>query len=161
LLDVFRISRGKVGLRRERVSLGLLVTNAAEAARPQIEAARHELAVELPPEPVYLDVDVVRMEQVLLNLLTNAAKYTPTGGKITLAAEREGSDVVIRVRDTGVGIPADQLPRVFELFAQVERSLDRAQGGLGIGLTLVRSLVELHGGSVEARSDGPGAGSEF
>jgi len=117
--------------------------------------------VALPAEPVFLEADQTRLEQVLANLLNNAAKYTERGGRIRLSAEREGGEVVVRVRDAGIGIPADLLPRVFDLFTQAERSLDRSQGGLGIGLALVKSLVEMHGGRVEAHSEGPGRGSEF
>src|SRR5262249_29141977 len=126
-----------------------------------IDARRHELAVTLPPEPVWLEADAARLEQVFANLLNNAAKYTEDGGKIGLTAQREGTEAVVRVRDTGQGIPPDMLPHIFDLFTQEQRSLDRSQGGLGIGLTLARSLVELHGGSVEAASAGLGQGSEF
>jgi CheY-like chemotaxis protein len=126
-----------------------------------IEAAGHELAVDLPPDSLPLDADSVRLAQVLANLLNNAAKYTPPGGRIWLRASRAGDEAVVSVRDDGAGIPADMLPKIFELFTQVERTYNSAQGGLGIGLTLARSLVNLHGGSIEARSDGPGRGSEF
>jgi CheY-like chemotaxis protein len=115
----------------------------------------------LPPQPIYVDADRTRLAQVFANLLNNSAKYTEAGGHIGLTLERQGSDVVVRVKDNGVGIPADVLPNVFEMFTQADRSLDRSQGGLGIGLTLVRGLVEMHGGRVEAHSDGPGKGSEF
>jgi PAS domain S-box-containing protein len=161
LLDVSRIARGKLELRRQRVELAVVVGNAVEASRPLIDQMGHELTVTLPPEPVYLDIDPVRVTQVLSNLLNNAAKYTDRGGRIGLSAERQGSDAVVAVRDTGVGIPADKLPHVFEMFTQVEGSSARAQGGLGLGLTLVKRLTEMHGGSVEARSGGPGRGSEF
>jgi two-component system CheB/CheR fusion protein len=161
LLDISRISSGKIGLRKERVSLALIVTNAVEASRPVIESENHQLTVTLPAEPVYLDADLTRLAQVLQNLLNNAAKYTPPGGKIGLHAEFDGHSVAIRVVDTGIGIPRGMLPRVFDLFTQVDRSIERSSGGLGIGLTLVQRLVELHGGTVEARSEGPDKGSEF
>lgn len=161
LLDVSRISRGKLELRRERIALATVLNNAVETSRPVIEACGHELAVQVPPEPVVLDADATRLGQVFANLLNNAAKYSDRGGRISLSAARQDGEVVVRVRDTGVGIPPDMLPKVFEMFTQVDRSLERSQGGLGIGLTLVKVLVELHGGSVEARSDGPGQGSEF
>jgi CheY-like chemotaxis protein/two-component sensor histidine kinase len=161
LLDVSRITRGKIELRKERVELAAVVASAVETSRPLIEAAGHELTVTLPPEPIPLDADLTRLAQVFANLLNNAAKYTGQGGHIWLTAERHGGEVLVKVRDTGLGIPADMLSKIFEMFAQVDRSLERSQGGLGIGLTLVKRLVEMHGGSVEARSDGPGMGSEF
>jgi signal transduction histidine kinase len=161
LLDISRISRGKVVLRRERVSLGLILRNAVESGRPLIDEAGHDLAVTVPPEPLFVDGDAARLAQVFGNLLTNAAKYTDRGGRIRLAAEREGSDVVVSVRDTGIGIAPDYLPRLFDMFSQVDPALERSQGGLGIGLALVKSLVDMHGGRVEARSDGLGRGSEF
>jgi PAS domain S-box-containing protein len=161
LLDISRIARGKLQLRKERVDLASVVHSAVEAARPSIEAQAHELTVTLPPQPVYLDADSVRLAQVFLNLLTNAAKYTEKGGHIWLTAERQGGEVVASVRDTGIGVAAEHLPHLFEMFSQVAPALERSQGGLGIGLALVRGLVELHGGSVEARSGGPGLGSEF
>jgi signal transduction histidine kinase len=161
LLDVSRITRGKVQLQTEPVELANAVACALETARPLIESRKHELTITLPPKPVRLLADPTRLAQIIANLLNNAAKYTETGGRIWLAAEQQGNYVVLRVRDTGVGIPADVLPRVFELFAQADRTLDRSQGGLGIGLTLVRRLVEMHGGTVEASSPGPGLGSEF
>jgi PAS domain S-box-containing protein len=161
LLDVSRIMRGKVDLRRERVELAAVVARAVETARPLVEAGRHALAVELPSDPVLLDADPVRVAQVLGNLLSNAAKYTDPGGKIWLTAEPLDGDVVVRVRDTGIGIPADMLAHVFDPFVQTEEARGKSQGGLGLGLALVRSLVELHGGSVAAHSAGPGRGSEF
>jgi CheY-like chemotaxis protein len=161
LLDVSRITRGKIELRRQRVELASVAGSAIEAIRPLVEKWGHQLTVTLPPEPLYLDADSTRVSQVFQNLLTNAVKYTEQGGRIWFTAELEANQVCIRVRDTGVGIPADQLRKIFDLFIQVDRSLERAQGGLGIGLTLVQRLVELHGGTVEARSDGPGKGSEF
>ncbi len=161
LLDISRITRNKLELRKQRVELADVVNAAVEASRPLIERCGHELTVTLPPRPVHLEADLVRLSQVVLNLLNNAAKYSERGGRIWLTAGREGSDVVVSVKDTGVGIPAEKLPCLFEMFFQVERSLERAQGGLGIGLSLVRRLVELHGGRVEVRSEGAGKGSEF
>ncbi len=161
LMDVSRISRDKLELKRERVELAEVVRVAMETGRPLIEAAGHEFTVTVPPEPVWLDADPVRLAQCVANLLTNAAKYTDRGGRVWLTAERQGSDAVVTVRDTGIGVPAEHLSRVFDMFAQVERSQDRAQGGLGIGLHLVKRLVAMHGGSVSAHSDGPGKGSEF
>jgi PAS domain S-box-containing protein len=161
LLEVSRISRGKLALRRERVELGAVLRAAVETSRPLLEASRHRLEIELSDEPIALDADPVRLAQVFSNLLNNAAKYTDAGGRITLRARRTGDAAVIAVRDDGVGIPTDRLGEVFDLFQQVDGSAGRAQGGLGIGLTLVRRLVELHGGRVEARSEGPGTGSEF
>ena len=161
LLDVSRFTRGKVNLRIERVELADVVARAVESARPLIDARGHELSVSVPHEPVHLHADLTRVIQVLGNLLTNAAKYTPESGHVWLTAFREGDEAVVGVRDNGIGIPAEMLPQVFDLFTQVARTLDRSQGGLGIGLTLVRSLVELHGGSVHAASEGPGRGSEF
>ena len=161
LLDVSRITRGKIELRKERLSLQTAVQQAVESVRPLVESRKHELTVSLPPEAVWLDADPVRIEQVLVNLLNNAAKYTEPGGKIRVSAERLGNDCVLRVKDNGIGIAAELLPRIFELFVQADKSLDRAQGGLGIGLTLVKRLVEMHGGAVEAHSGGIGEGSEF
>ncbi len=132
-----------------------------ETSRPLIDQCGHELLVSLPPQPVFLYADLVRLAQVFMNLLTNAAKYTERGGRIWLSAERQGHEIVVCVKDTGVGIPAEKLPRLFELFFQVDHTLARSQGGLGIGLSLVRRLVELHGGTVKADSAGPGKGSEF
>jgi CheY-like chemotaxis protein len=143
------------------VDLGAMLRSAVETSRPLIEAARHELTVELPVEPVTLMADPVRLAQIVANLLNNAAKYTEDGGRISLSARREGEHAVISVGDSGVGIAVELLPRVFDLFAQADRTYHRAQGGLGIGLTLVRTLVELHGGTVTAKSDGVGHGSEF
>jgi PAS domain S-box-containing protein len=161
LLDVSRITRGKITLQKEPVELAALVTRAVETARPLIEARRHELTVALPAEPVSLDADPTRLAQVIANLLTNAAKYTEEGGHVGLTARREGGMAVVRVRDDGVGIPREMLASVFTLFTQVDRTLARSEGGLGIGLTLVKSLTEMHGGTVEAHSEGPGKGSEF
>ncbi len=161
LLDVSRITRGRLRLRRERVELAAVVGTAVEASRPAVEAAGHRLGVALPPAPVWLDADPTRLTQVLANLLTNAAKYTDPGGDITLTARRDGAGVAVAVRDTGIGLAAEHLPGLFEMFSQVAPAHDRAQGGLGIGLALVKGLVEMHGGTVEARSEGPGKGSEF
>jgi signal transduction histidine kinase/CheY-like chemotaxis protein len=161
LLDLSRISNGKIELRRERLDLAAAVRDAVETSRPLIEASGHELMVTLPPRPVYVDGDRTRLAQVFANLLNNSARYTDRGGHIRLTVEQQGSDAVVKVRDDGVGIPAAVLPRVFEMFTQGERPLERSQGGLGIGLSLVKGLVERHGGSVEAHSDGPGKGSEF
>jgi signal transduction histidine kinase/DNA-binding response OmpR family regulator len=161
LLDISRITRGKIRLQTEPVDLATVVIRAVETTRPLIDARRHELTVSLPEEPVWVEGDPVRLAQVLGNLLNNAAKYTEEGGRIWLTAERSGPEAVFRVRDTGIGIPPDMLPSVFELFTQVDRSLDRSQGGLGIGLTLVHRLVEMHAGRVEAHSAGPNRGSEF
>lgn len=161
LLDVSRIMRGRIELRREPLPLSQILEQAVDALRQTIEAAGQELVVTAPEEEVWLEADPVRLVQVIENLLGNASKYSDTGGRIELGAEQRGSAVILRVRDQGVGIEADLLPRVFDLFTQARRSLDRAQGGLGIGLTLVKNLVALHGGTVSARSDGPGCGSEF
>ncbi len=161
LLEVSRISRGKVVLRKERVDAAAVITRAVETARPLIEERRHALTVSLPPEPIRLEADPVRLEQVLTNLLTNAAKYTEPGGQIWLTAGREPGEAVIRVRDTGIGMAPEFVARAFEMFAQAEQAKDRARGGLGIGLSLVRSLVEMHGGRVSAQSPGLNRGSEF
>lgn len=161
LLEVSRISRGKIELRRERVDLAQVIQHAVETSRPLVDAGRHALDVELATEPLLLDADPMRLAQVFANLLNNAAKYTPQGGRIAIHAAVDAADAVVRVRDNGVGIPVDMLPRVFDMFSQVDHTLDQAQGGLGIGLTLVRSLVELHGGTVSAHSAGRGSGAEF
>ena len=161
LLDVSRISRGRIALRREPVDLGAAVGRAVEAVRPSLEGRGLTLEVEPAPAPATLDADPTRLEQVLVNLLTNAVKYTDPGGSIRVGLETGPAEAVLRVRDTGVGIAPEMLPRVFDLFAQADRSLDRSQGGLGIGLTLVRLLVELHGGTVTVSSPGVGQGSEF
>jgi signal transduction histidine kinase len=161
LMEVSRIARGKLDLRLERLPFAEIVQRAVEAAEPAIERAGHQLAVALPEAPLALDGDRVRLTQVLVNLLNNAAKYTDPGGRIWLDVRRDGNDVVVSVRDSGIGIPPEALARVFDMFAQVHRAAGRGQGGLGIGLTMVKSLVELHHGSVEARSAGPGHGSEF
>jgi signal transduction histidine kinase/DNA-binding response OmpR family regulator len=161
LLDLSRITRGKVRLKMAPVEAAAVVAQAIEASRPIIEARRHRLEVTVAPEPLWINGDADRLAQVLTNLLNNAAKYTDEGGRIWLTAGREQRWVVWRVRDTGVGIPGEMLSAVFNLFTQADRSLDRSQGGLGIGLTLVRRLVEMQGGSVQAFSEGVGKGSEF
>jgi PAS domain S-box-containing protein len=161
LLDMSRISRGKVQLRKERVELGAVVRSALEVFQPLLKARAHRLTVALPPDAVHLDADATRLAQVIANLLNNAAKYTEKGGHVWLTAERRGDEAVVAVRDTGIGIAAEHLPHLFEMFSQIAPALERSQGGLGIGLSLVRGLVELHGGRVEARSDGDGRGSEF
>jgi PAS domain S-box-containing protein len=161
LLDVSRITTGKIELRHERIELCAAVRIALEASRPLIERGTHELTVRLPAEPVWLDADLARIAQVLSNLLNNAARYTRPGGHIWLTAEREGGSALIRVRDNGIGIRPEMLTRIFDMFTQAASGGAQSHGGLGIGLTLVRRLVELHGGRVEARSDGIGRGSEF
>lgn len=161
LLDVSRITRGKIQLQQEVIPLAAVVERAVETSRPLIDEHRHQLTITLPPEPVYLYADLTRVAQVLSNLLNNAAKYTERGGCIALTAARAGADVVIRIRDNGIGMTPQMQRQAFDLFVQAEQSLDRSRGGLGIGLTLVRTLVELHGGTVAAASAGPGLGSEF
>ncbi len=161
LLDVSRITQGKMELRRQRVALPKIITNAIQTAEPLIQAKGHELTVMPAGERLYAHADPARLTQVVANLLNNAAKYTPKGGKISLSTERIGDDVAIRVRDNGLGIASDVMPGIFGMFVQADSSLHRSQGGLGIGLTLVKSLVELHGGAVEATSDGLGQGSQF
>jgi signal transduction histidine kinase/ActR/RegA family two-component response regulator len=161
LLDLSRIARGKMQLRWEWVDLGQVARRAAESGRPLIESRRQALTVSLPNSPVRLWADPTRLEQVLTNLLNNAIRYTPEEGRIWLTATTEGGEAIIRVRDTGIGIPPEMLSHIFGLFSQVERPQERAGGGLGIGLSLVKSLTEMHGGSVEAHSAGPGQGSEF
>ena len=160
LLDISRINTGRVQLGRQTVALSDIVERALETACPLIDQRGHELTVSLPPQPVWLEADPFRLEQVVVNLLTNAAKYTDEGGRIELRVEQEDAQVVLRVRDTGIGIASELLPHIFDLFTQAQRSLDRSQGGLGIGLSLVQRLVELHGGTVQAHSV-LGHGSEF
>ncbi len=161
LLDVSRISTGKVRLERERVDMRGIIEAALESSGPALEASSLDLRVELPGAPVWVLGDPPRLSQVVSNLLTNAAKYTPAGGSIRVILGAEGSDAVVRVSDNGAGIPGEMLERVFDLFAQVDSTLDRAQGGLGIGLSLVRKMMILHGGSVTAESPGLGRGSTF
>jgi signal transduction histidine kinase len=161
LLDVSRITRGKIELRKQPIELAPVVLQAVEASRPFIESKRHELTASVPEEPIRVNGDAARLAQVLTNLLINAAKYTEEGGHVWVTARRDGNEAVLAVKDSGVGIPPDMLSAVFDLFIQVEHSIDRSQGGLGVGLTLVKRLVEMHGGSVKASSDGLGRGSEF
>ncbi len=161
LLEVSRINRGAIELKKEPLDLASVIENAVETSRQSIDAANLELRVDLCKEPLRIEADPVRLTQIITNLLNNAAKYTDPGGRVDVRAERQGDEAVVSVADTGVGIPAEMLPRVFDLFAQVDRTLGRAQGGLGIGLALVRKLVELHGGGVEATSEGEGKGSRF
>jgi PAS domain S-box-containing protein len=161
LLEVTRLTHGKVRLRPERVELGALAERAAESVRPLMEERGHHLAVVPPPQPIGLEADPVRLDQVLINLLNNAAEFTDPGGHVELTVAREGDEAVIRVHDDGMGIHPDLLPRVFDLFAQADTSLDRGGGGLGIGLTLVKRVVTLHGGTIQVHSEGPGRGSEF
>jgi PAS domain S-box-containing protein len=161
LMEISRITRGKIELRKERIELASVVRSAVETSKPLIEEAGHQLAISVPSEPLLLEADPVRLAQVLANLLNNAAKYTDRGGQIWLTVRRDNDHAVVSVCDTGAGIPANMLPKVFDLFTQVNRTYNRSQGGLGIGLTLVRRLVEMHGGTVEAKSDGDKRGSEF
>jgi PAS domain S-box-containing protein len=161
LLDVSRISRGKIELQITRIPLGVVVRNAVETSRPLMEQLGHELSLSMPDEEVYVDADIIRLSQVFANLLNNAAKYTDRGGQISLAVERQGSDAVVTVEDNGIGIPAHLLPEVFEMFTQLDRRLEKSQSGLGIGLTIAKRLVEMHGGSIEAASGGQGKGSIF
>lgn len=161
LLDVSRISRGKLELQRARVSIQAVIDHALEGSRPLVEAAGHRLSVHAPVEPLWVDGDLVRLAQVVGNLLNNAAKYTPSGGHIELDARAQRDEAVVQVTDDGAGIAAEALPKVFDLFEQVDRTLDRAQGGLGIGLTLAKRLLEMHGGTITGESPGPGLGSTF
>src|SRR5262249_15159973 len=138
-----------------------VIRSAIETSRPLIDHMGHELTVTFPNQPITVDADLTRLAQVISNLLNNSAKYTDRGGRIRLTAERQGSDVLVSVKDNGIGIAADHLPGLFQMFSQVESALGRSQGGLGIGLTLVKRLVEMHGGRIEARSEGPGNGAEF
>jgi two-component system CheB/CheR fusion protein len=166
LLDVSRITQGKVHLKKAMLALDTVVARAIETSRPLIDARRHKLEIRQPARPVHVSGDVTRLAQIVANVLNNAAKYTEEGGSILVTVETQprsdgAEEALIRVRDSGIGIPREMLTRVFDLFTQVERPLDRGQGGLGIGLALVRRLTELHGGRVEAHSDGPGRGSEF
>ena len=160
LMEVSRITTGRIHIQQARVGLNGIVERALETVRPLMDQHKHELTVTLSPQPIWLDADAARMEQVIVNLLTNAAKYTSDRGRISLTVQQENDQAVVRVKDTGVGISAELLPHIFELFTQAERSLDRSQGGLGIGLCLVQRLVELHGGKVEVSST-LGQGSEF
>jgi len=161
LLEASRITHGKVELRVERVNLSVPLNDAVEAVQPLVRSLDQNLTVSLPPAPIYLECDPTRITQILLNLLNNAAKFTPRGGHIWLSVECDSNEAVIRVRDTGIGIPAGHMSRLFEMFSQVTPPIERTQGGLGIGLALARGLVKLHAGSIEARSEGAGTGSEF
>ena len=161
LLEVSRITRGLIVVEREPIDLAFVLHSAIDTSKPAVDAAGHQLSVDLPAETVTVSGDTVRLTQVFSNLLNNAAKYSDTGGQIWVRLQKDGDRAIVSIRDSGIGIAADQLGSVFEMFTQVDRSNRLAQGGLGIGLTLVRSLVEMHGGHVEARSDGPGTGSEF
>ena len=161
LMEVSRITRGLIDLRYEETDLASVLRSAVETSKPLIEAAEHQLAISIPSEPIPLRGDSVRLSQVFANLLNNAAKYTDRQGQIGLSARREGQEIVVSVRDSGIGIPAAMVPMVFDMFVQADRSTDRSQGGLGIGLTLAKRLVEMHGGTISAHSAGPGQGSEF
>ncbi|MHC5544585.1 sensor histidine kinase, partial [Singulisphaera rosea] len=161
LMDVARVSSGKVALRLERILLQEIVDAAVETSRQAIESAGHELTLRMTNETLLVDADRTRLVQVLANLLNNAAKYTPQGGRIMVSILRDRAQAVIRVADTGVGIPPEMLPKIFDMFTQVGTSLERSQGGLGIGLTLVKRLVEMHGGTVAAASSGDAEGSTF
>ncbi len=161
LLDISRVSREKLVLRHERTAIAEVIDAALETGRPFVEASRHRLALVMPTEPLYVDADPVRLAQVFSNLLVNAAKYTPDEGTVSLTVQREGEELVVCVTDDGIGISADVLPTVFDMFSQAKPALVRAQGGLGIGLSLVKGLVELHGGRVHAASEGPNRGSTF
>jgi PAS domain S-box-containing protein len=161
LLEMSRISTGKIELRRDIVDLTAVIRSAVETSRPLIDAAGHELNLSLPPEPLAVDVDPMRISQVLANLLNNAAKYTKPGGKIWLTAAKAADSAQMSLRDNGVGIPGNMLPEIFDMFTQIDRDRKQAQGGLGIGLALAKKLIEMHGGAIEARSNGPGEGSEF
>ena len=161
LLDVSRVGQGRIELKRQQVALRDVIDHALEECQPLLQTRRHQVSVSLPEAALLVDVDPVRMRQVFANLLNNAAKYTDPGGRLMVKAERDGTDAVVRIEDNGIGITADMLPHVFDLFAQGQVSIERAQGGLGIGLTLVRMLLELHGGSVAAESPGTGQGSTF
>jgi CheY-like chemotaxis protein len=161
LMDVSRLTRGKIELRKESVTLQMIVAAALETTRGVIDVRRHVESVSLPDEPLWFEADPVRITQVVENLLDNAAKYTPPGGEISVTGYHEGADVVLRLRDTGIGMSPEMLLRVFDLFAQADRSIARSDGGLGVGLTLARTLVELHHGTITVESEGPGRGSEF
>jgi len=161
LLDISRITRGKIELKKARVEIADVVRKAIEVACPLLEERQQHLSVSVPPRNLLVDVDATRLQQVIANLLTNAAKYTDRGGHITVNATREDDTIVVQVRDDGIGIAAEMLPRVFDTFTQEQQALDRSRGGLGLGLAIVRSLVSLHGGTVSAYSEGRGRGSEF
>jgi CheY-like chemotaxis protein len=161
LLDVSRIASGKITLKTEPLEMAVVLDRALESSRPLLEARGHQLEVSAPPDGARVEGDLTRLAQVFLNLINNAAKYTPPGGRIRVSLEHTGNQAMVRVRDNGMGMAPDLTARVFEPFVQGERGLERSEGGLGVGLTLVRALVEMHGGTVTASSEGPGRGSEF
>jgi signal transduction histidine kinase len=161
LLDVSRLTRGKLTLRVQRLDVTTVIARAIEIAQPLIESAGHELQVDLPAQTLALQGDLTRLAQVFSNVLINSAKYTPPGGTIAVTASAEGSALVVKVKDTGIGIAEEHIDRIFDMFGQVESASPHAQGGQGIGLSLARRLVELHGGTIAARSEGVGKGSEF
>ncbi len=161
LLDVSRITRGKIELRKERIDASPVINSAADAVRPLIDERKQDLTVAFAPGTLWCEVDPTRLEQTLINLLTNATKFTGAGGHIRLTARHEGDHITFKVKDDGIGIPPDKLHEMFELFAQGDRTIARSEGGLGIGLTIVKRIAELHGGSAIAFSNGPGQGSEF
>jgi CheY-like chemotaxis protein len=161
LLDVSRVMRGKIELRKEPIELATVVARAVETAQPLIDSQSHQLSVDVPSESLLIDADPVRLTQIVGNLLTNAAKYTQPNGHVWLTAQREGGMAMLTIRDNGIGIAEHMLPRIFELFAQVDHATTRSQGGLGIGLTLAKNLVEMHNGTLHAGSKGLGQGSEF
>jgi signal transduction histidine kinase len=161
LLDVARIGTGKLALRKQRIDLASVIRMAIESLRPVIDAGIYTLIVQVPSCAVYVEADPMRLAQVLINLIDNSAKYSERHGRIMVSVERDANEAVIRVRDKGIGIPADALPHVFDLFVQGEHSMEGSRGGLGVGLNLVKRIVGLHSGTVEAHSDGPGTGSEF
>ena len=161
LLDLSRVSRGTIELQTERIELERIIEQAVETSRPIIDQAGHQLTLDVSTSPIYVNADLIRMAQVLSNILNNAAKYTEPGGQIRLSAFRQGDDAVVKIIDNGIGIPPDMLPSIFDTFTQVNRRLDRSQSGLGIGLSIVKTLVEMHNGSVEATSEGIGKGSQF
>ncbi len=161
LFDLSRISRGRITLQKQCVPLAEIVRSAMETSMPWMEQASHEFIASMTEEPLWINADMVRLAQVFANLLNNAAKYTERGGRIELTSKRENQHAIVSIKDNGLGIPRGMLPLIFEMFTQVDRSLEKSQGGLGIGLTLVKRLLELHGGTIDARSDGPGRGSEF
>ncbi len=161
LLDLSRITNNKLQLRKERIELAAAIHSSLETTRPLIEKAGHEISVLLPPDPVYVDADLTRLAQVFTNLLSNATKYTEEGGRIWLVVEMQGNEAVVSVRDNGIGVSTEHLPHLFEMFSQAAPALERSASGLGVGLALARGIVELHGGSIEAHSEGPGQGSEL
>lgn len=161
LMDLSRIEAGKIEIRKEEVDLNEIVERAVESVFPLVQARRHQLEVLMPPTPIVVEADAHRLVQVFVNVIDNAVKYTPEGGRIWIKGTTEGEEAVVRVEDNGIGVHADVLPQIFKLFTQAESSRSQSQGGLGIGLSLVKNLVTLHGGSVQVRSDGEGKGSEF